>query len=105
MRVLPWGLIGLSAAAMLYLFVLLLNAGSALDDARSEASRLRKRSNLALAILRRDLIGKDAASIAGLSREFARQGFIVGTEGNALKIGDLIVDTKDGAVTGVRYFD
>jgi hypothetical protein len=105
MNRIPWILFGLSLVAMLYLCVLLLNAGSALSDARSEVSRLRERSDLALAIIRKDWIGKNAAGIAGLSQDFEKQGVIVGSEGNSVNIGDLIIDIKDGAVTGVHYFD
>src|SRR4051812_47273065 len=105
MKRIPWILFGLSLVATLYLFALLLNAGSALDDARSEVARLRERSDLALAIIRKDWIGKDAASIASLSKEFEKQGVIVATERNSINIGPLILDTKDDAVTGVHYID
>jgi hypothetical protein len=48
---------------------------------------------------------EDAANIVGLAKQFEKQGVIVGTEGNSVKIGQLIIDTKDGTVTGARYFD
>jgi hypothetical protein len=89
----------------MYLFVLLLNAGSALDDARSEVARLRERSDLALSVVRKDWLGKDAASVADLSRQLEQQGVIVGTEGDSFKIGDFIFETKGSLVTRVRYID
>ncbi len=104
-KVLPWILFGLALVAAMYLFVLLLNAGSALDDARSEVARLRERSDLALSLVRKDWLGKNAASVADLSRQLAQRGVIVGTEGDSFEIGDFIFETKGGVVTGVRYID
>lgn len=101
----PWILLGLSLIAVFYLFLLLLNAGSALGDARSEVARLRERSDLALVVVHKDWLGKDAASVADLSRELGQKGLIVGTEGSSFKIGDFIFETKDGFVTGVHYID
>lgn len=104
-KVIPWIFFGVALAAALYLFVLLLNAGVALDNARSQVTYLRERSDLALSIVRKNWIGKDATRVADLSKELERQGVIVGVEGNDFKVGDLIFETKGGVVTGVRYFD
>lgn len=104
-KVIPWIFFGVALAGALYLFVLLLNAGAALDNARSQVTYLRERSDLALSIVRKNWIGEDATRVADLSKELERQGVIVGVEGNDFKIGDLIFETKGGVVTGVRYFD
>lgn len=104
-KALPWIFFGLALLAVLYLFVLLLNGGSALNDARSEVVRLRERSDLALSLVRKDWIGREAARVKVLSKEFERQGVIVGIEGDAFKIGDFIFETQDGLVTEVHYID
>lgn len=105
-RALPWLLFGLSVLAALYLFVLLLNAGVALDDARSQVARLRERNELVLSIARKEWIGKEAASVADLANEFERQGVIAKkTKDGSFEIGDLIFEIKNGVVTQVRYFD
>jgi len=105
-KALPWIFFGLASLTAIYLFVLLLNAGVALDDARSYSTHLRERSDLALSIVRKDWIGKDAASVTELSKELERQGVIVGPESNsAFGIGDFIFETKGGVVTEVRYID
>ena len=69
MTKLPWILFGLVLAGAIYACFLLLNAGAALDDARSEATRQRERSNLALSISTdlRDLLNAVAAS-RGINR-------------------------------------
>lgn len=105
MKRVPWILFGLSLIAVLYLFVLLLNAGSAVGDARSEVAHLRERSDLALTIVRKDWVGKEAARVTALSRELEQKGVIVKTEGSSFEIGDLIFETKGGLITGVRYLD
>lgn len=104
-KAIPWILFGLTFLASFYLFMLLLNGGVALDNARSEVTRLRERSNLALSIIRKDWLGKKAASLADLSRELERQGVIVGVEGDTFKVGDFIFETKGGVVTEIRYID
>jgi hypothetical protein len=104
-KAIPWIFFGLTFLASFYLFMLLLNGGVALDNARSEVTRLRERSNLALSIVRKDWLGKKAASLADLSRELERQGVIVGVEGDTFKVGDFIFETKGGVVTEVRYID
>jgi len=101
----PWIFSGLSLIAIFYLIVLLLNVGSASDDAWSEVKRLRERSNLALSIVRSDWLGKNKANVLNLSRDRKRQGVIVGVEGNNFKIGDFIFETNGDAVTNVKYID
>lgn len=102
-RALPWIFLGLALLVVLYFSVILLNGGAALTDARSEVERLRERSNVALSVVRKKLIGKDATSINELSREFERQGVIVGVEDGIIEIGDLIFKTRDGMITEVYY--
>ncbi|WP_035217160.1 hypothetical protein [Desulfobulbus elongatus] len=104
-RALPWIFFGLALLVVLYLSVLLLNGGAALNDARSEVERLRERSNIALSIVRKDWIGKDATSVNELSREFGRQGVIVGVEDGVFEIGDFIFETRDGLIMEVHYID
>jgi len=105
MKWVPWVLFALALVATLYSFVLLLNGGAALTDARSEVRRLRERSDLALSIIRRDWLGREAASVTGLSRELEQKGTIVGTEDGSFEVGDLIFEVKDGLVANVRYID
>ncbi len=104
-KALPWIFFGLTSLAAIYLFVLLLDAGMALDNARSQTTYLRERCDLALTIVRKEWIGKDSKHVAELSKELERQGVIVGTERNVYKIGDFIFETSDGVVSGVRYID
>ncbi len=105
-RMLPWLLFVLSLFGNLYLFVLLLNSGAWIDDMGSEVERQRERSNLALSIIRKEWVGKEAASVATLSDEIGRQGVIAKkAPDGSFEIGDLIFEIKDGVVTQVRYFD
>ncbi|HPN80205.1 hypothetical protein [Dokdonella sp.] len=105
-RAIPWTLFAASILAALFLFVLLLNAGVALDDSKLEVLRLRERSELVLRITRKDWIGKEATSVADLAHEIGRQGVITKrTKDGSFEIGDLIFEIKDGVVTQVRYFD
>ena len=104
-KALPWIFFGFALTAILVLFVLLLNGGSALDDARSEVKRLRLRSDLALMVVRKDWIGRDKASVVALSKTLERQSMIVGVEGDSFKIGDFIFKTRGGLVTEVHYMD
>lgn len=105
-RVVPWLLFGLSLFAGIYLFFLLLDAGVALDDARSQVARLRERNELMLSVARKDWIGRPAASVSDLGSEFMRPGLITKkTEDGALEIGDLVFEIKNGVVTHIRYLD
>jgi hypothetical protein len=104
-KVLPWVLFGLASLTAIYLFVLLLDAGVALDNSRLQNSYLRERSELALTIIRKEWIGKDEKDVAKLSQELKQQGVIVGIESNNYKVGDFIFEASDGVVTGVRYID
>lgn len=105
MTKLPWVFSGLVLAAAIYVCILLLNAGVALDDARSEVARQRERNSLALSVIREEWVGRKAADVAVLSIEFERQGVIVGTEGEDFEIGDLIFEVKKGVVADVHYID
>ena len=105
-RLIPWVLFGLSLLGNLYLFALLLDAGALIDGAKSRVERLRERSDLALSVVRKDWIGKDAAYVIAISEEAERQGVsIKKTKEGSFEIGDLIFETKGGVVTEVRYFD
>ncbi|MCP5442307.1 MAG: hypothetical protein H6968_04680 [Chromatiaceae bacterium] len=101
----PWSLFGTAFLAAVYIFVLLLDAGASLSNARSETERIRDRSDLVLSILRRDWLGKKAASVTELSEALHQKGVITGNENGLLEIGDLIFETKDGFVTDIRYID
>ena len=105
-KTLPWIFFGIALLGAIYLFVLLLNAGMELDNARSQTTYLRERSDLALTIVRKEWVGKDTASVIELSKELERQGVVVGPESSsAFGIGDFIFETKGGVVTEVRYID
>ena len=101
----PWFLFCSAFIAAVYVFVLLLNAGSAMDDARSETERIRVRSDLALSIIRNDWLGKKETSVIALSNEMKRKGVIVGIENGLLEIGDLIFAIENGIVIDVHYID
>jgi hypothetical protein len=106
MKALPWVLFALALVGAVVAFGLLLNAGSALDSARSQATHLRARGEVALTIIRKQWIGRDAAEVVELVAEMDQQGVIAkrGTDGS-FEIGDFVFETKDGVVTHVRYFD
>ena len=105
-KALPWIFFGAALSAAFYLFVLLLDAGITLDNARSYSTRLRERSDLALSIIRRDWTGKDVALVVALSKEFEEQGVISKrTKEGSFEIGDFIFEIDGDVVTGVRYFD
>lgn len=105
-RILPWLLFCLGLLSVLYLFARLLNAGVTLDNARSQAARLRERNELALSIVRNEFLGKEEARVASLASELERQGLIVKkVKDGSFEIGDIIFEMKDSVVTQVRYFD
>jgi hypothetical protein len=106
MKALPWVLFALALVGAVGAFALLLNAGSALDNARSQTMHLRDRGDVALTIIRKQWIGREAADVAALVAEMDQQGVIAkaGTDGS-FEIGDLVFETKNGVVTQVRYFD
>lgn len=104
-KAVPWVFFSLTLLAAIYLFVLLLDAGVALDNARSQTTYMRERSDLALTIVRKEWIGKGSKHLADLSKELEQQGVIVGSEGNDYKIGDFIFETNNGVVSGVHYID
>lgn len=104
-RALPWIFLGLALLVVIYLSVLLLNGGAGITDARSEVERLREHSNIALSIVRKNLIGKDATSVNELSREFERQGVIIGVENDIIEIGDFIFKTRNRLIIDVHYME
>ena len=101
----PWVLFGCTFLAAAYSFILLLNAGAALDDARSEVERLRGRNDLALVILRKGWVGKETTDVSELSRVLQKQGVIVGNKDGVYEVGDIIFETGNGSVKDLRYFD
>jgi len=102
---LPWILFGATLVALVYSFVLLLNAGSELGDARSEAERLRARSDLALLIIRADWLGRSADDVVRLSEKASQEEVLTGVNRNLHEIGDLVFETRSGVVKDVRYID
>ncbi len=102
---LPWILFCCSLLAAVYSFALLLNAGGALDDARSEVERLRERSDLALVILRKNWLGTEVTSLSTLSKDLRQQGVIVKNHEGVYEIGDIVFETKGGLIKDLRYFD
>ena len=105
MRWLPWALFAAALTAALSLLVLLLNGGSALTDARSQTTHLRERSELALLVIRRDWIGRQANSVASLSKELEQKGTAVSARDGTLEMGDLVFEVRAGVVADVRYID
>lgn len=103
---LPWLLFSLSTFAVIYLFFLLLDAGLALDNSRSQTSHLRERSELVLLIARKDWIGRAEKNVADLAAELERQGVTTKRRPDgSFVIGNLVVETKDGVVTQMQYVD
>jgi len=100
----PWVLFCVTLLAAVYMFILLLNAGGSLGDARSQVDHLNTRSEFVLSILREDWVGKDEASVITLSSKLEQQGVIVGKENNLYEIGELIFVIHDGVVIDVHYF-
>jgi len=100
----PWALFCVTLLAAVYMFILLLNSGGSLGDARSQVDHLNKRSELILSIIRDDWVGKDEASVITLSSKLEHQGIIVGKENNLYEIGELIFVINDGVVMDVHYF-
>lgn len=104
-RTIPWLLFGVSLFAALCSFILLLNAGAMLDDARSEVARLGERSELVLSIARKGWIGKKADAVANLASELEQKGVIAKRTEGAFEIGQVIFEVSNGVVIEVRYFD
>jgi hypothetical protein len=105
-RKLPWLLFCLSLIATTYLLILLFDAGLALDDSRTQSSHLRKRSELALMIARKDWIGRSSKSVEDLATELEQQGITAKRrEDGSFEIGTVVFETRDGVVTQMRYFD
>jgi len=105
MRKLAWTLVAASAAANVYLFAKLLDAGIMLDNSRSETKRLRERSDLSLRAIQQTWVGKKPEDVAELSRRLENETVIVGVKGSAFEIGDLVFETKNGVVSDIHYFD
>lgn len=89
-------------------FLLLLDSGTALDDARSEVARQRERSNQSISIIRSDWVGRPSHEVELLSKSMSDLGVLVGKDDEDVEIGEIgemIFELKQGAVTNVRYMD
>jgi len=95
----------IALAAIVYLTVLLVNAGKIADDARSETDLLWERRNVALKIISHDWVGRPASELDALAIELKANGVIVDTEEDAREIGDFVFKVEDGIVTEVYDFD
>jgi hypothetical protein len=96
----------ISLVANIYLLAKFFDAGIMVDNSRSEAKRQRERSEVSLALVNRAWIGKRSDEIADVSKELGDKfGLILGTEGDAIEVGDLVFETKDGVITEVHYID
>lgn len=104
-RIFPWLLLGLASATAGFSTLLLINAGAALDDSRSQTDYLRERSELTLSIIRIDWVGRDERSLMELARTMEKRAAVIGREENAIRIGDLLFEINSGAVVEVRFFD
>ena len=89
----------------IYCFGLLLNASVEINDTHSETARLTERSSLALQIIRKGWVGKNASYVIDLSKELEQQGMLVKSQKSLLEIGDIIFETKDDLVSEARYID
>lgn len=102
-KILPWILFSLTLVLSLYFFALLLNAGSAIDDARRSEEWHREKSELVIKMLRKDWIGRSISQVNDLSNELKAQDHIVKINGDAFEIDGVIFETKNGIVTEVRF--
>ena len=93
-----------SLAVNAYQFVLLVDAGIVVDNAKSQAEALWERRNVALRILRFDWIGRPATDLDALASELEADGVIIDSEGNSLEIGEFVFEVEDGFVTSVDDF-
>lgn len=103
LKILPWILFGLSCIVNGCLAIMLLNAGFALDNSRSQAKFLQERIELALTIIRRDWISMNISGVSKLSENLQREGAIVGVKGDSIKIGDFVFVADKGLVKSVQY--
>jgi hypothetical protein len=98
--------LAISLVANVYLIAKWLDAGIMLDNSQNEMSRQRARSELSLAIIKTAWIGKRSDAFSLLSKELeGKTGAIAGIEGDAIELGDLVFETKDGVITDVHYID
>lgn len=106
MKKILWALLATSLVANVYLFAKLFDAGIMLDNSQSEMKRQRARSELSLAVINEAWIGKRSDAFFLLSKELEEKtGAIAGIEGNAIELGDLVIETKTGVITEVHYID
>jgi hypothetical protein len=104
-KTIPWFLFSITLAGALYLFVLLLNAGGAIDDSRWRATELRNRGELLLTIARRDWIGRDTSSAEALAIELEQEGVSVKRlPDGSFELGDIVIEVKDGVVSQMKFF-
>ena len=103
-KTIPWLAFSLASFFVLVLAYLLLNAGSALDDARAQTGWLAERSDLALRVVQHSWVGRDQSEAMTLVDALERDGQIKGTPSStAVQIGDIVFEFSNGKVIEVHY--
>lgn len=97
--------LALSLGANLYLFLLLLDAGIQLDNARSVVDILWERRQLALELINREWVGRSVNELEELASELEEDGILVGHDKDGREIGDFMFSVEGGIVTEVRDLD
>jgi hypothetical protein len=103
MKKIMWIVLALAVAGNAYLFVKLIDAGSIIDNARSEAKRQRERAALTLVVARRAWVGRSEQDLRRMIDE--NKDVISRSEDASVEFGDLVFSLKNGTVTAVDYFD
>lgn len=99
-----WFALAISLVGNLWLFVLLVNAGAHVGDARSQVETLKERRTTALEILRYEWMGRSVSDLDTMKDDLAAQGVRVDVEGETREIGTFIFEVEEGVITEVRDY-
>lgn len=86
-----------------YLFIMLLGAGSTLDQARIEANYCNERGELALRLLREEWRGRSVSDLEHLSWDLQREGTLINVNEDNIEIGGIIFWTNNETVSNVTF--
>lgn len=104
-RFFRFALIALLLIVAISSFLLLINAGLELDNARSETSRQRDRSNISLLIINSYWKGKDQSELDKIIPIVQQPGMVIEKETELVQIGDLLFHLRNGKIYDVIYLD
>jgi hypothetical protein len=97
-------LIFISITANIYFVSLLVNAGSATDDARSETLRQIERNQIALLIIQNDWIGQDISKLNEFIDKLDKENIIKHND-VSIEIHDIIFTFSNNKIINVAYYD